>query len=665
MAQRVRLNPLRAVLLVTLLLSALALYRFTRPLNASGQLQSFKWQAAVALGAVPVILTLGLLILAWSPLQERVLSWLDRGFSKLRKLGWWNLALFALVLVGLALLAYGRYGRYLSNIYPRLLLFWLAALAGSVFIRASGFERSFAELLSSSMLLTGAGMRMGTYLADVSTYPFTLGWSEASRFYYASLYFSQRIYGAAAEPTVLHPSRYLLQAVPFLIPDSPLWLHRLWQMFLWIGVTGLCAWMLARRLSIPDSLSRWDFAGWTFMFLILGPVYYHLQVPVILVLWLYNRQRSWQSLGAILLASAWAGISRVNWFPVPAMLAAMLYFMEEPVESRSIWRYLVPPFLWGILGVAVAFGAQALYALLSGNPTEQFTSSFSSDLLWYRLLPNPTYEQGILPAILLVSLPLFLVILIWLFPRRRAIHPIRLTGTGAILLILFAGGLVVSTKIGGGSNLHNMDAYLVLLMVAAAYAFFDRVGLDSPERATIQQSKSPVERAIHQGVLLLALFIPLYITVDAGGGMDIYNPQQTQEALATIREYATETAGRGEEVLFITERQLLTFHEIEGVPLVDDYEKVFLMEMAMAGNPNYLGKFHDELKNHRFGLIISEPLFTKEKGREEVFGEENDAWVNQVSKPVLCYYRPRKNLLNDVPIQILVPRDGETNCSLK
>jgi hypothetical protein len=506
---------------------------------------------------------------------------------------------------------------------------------------------------------------MGTYISDVSAYPFTLGWSEASRFYYASLYFSQRIYGAAAEPTVLHPSRYLMQAAPFLIPDSPLWLHRLWQALLWIGVTGLTAWLLARRLAIPDSLRRWAFAGWAFMFLILGPVYYHLQVPVILVLWLYNRQRPWQSLAAILLASAWAGISRVNWFPVPAMLAAALYFMEEPVDSRPIWRYLIPPFLWGILGVAVAFGAQALYALLSGNPTEQFTSSFSSDLLWYRLLPNPTYEQGILPAILLVSAPLFLVIFVWLLPRWGTIHPIRLAGIAAILLVLFAGGLVVSTKIGGGSNLHNLDAFLVLLMVVAATVFFDRFRLDWPERAAVRQPKSPVERAIHQGVLILALLIPLYITVDAGGGMDIYYQQQTQEALETIREYATETASRGEEVLFITERQLLTFHEIEGVPLVDDYEKVFLMEMAMAGNPNYLGKFHNELKNHRFGLIISEPLFTKEKGREEVFGEENDAWVNQVSKPVLCYYRPRKNLLNDVPIQILVPRDGETNCSLQ
>jgi hypothetical protein len=82
----------------------------------------------------------------------------------------------------------------------------------------------------------------------------------------------------------------------------------------------------------------------------------------------------------------------------------------------------------------------------------------------------------------------------------------------------------------------------------------------------------------------------------------------------------------------------------------------------MAGNPDYLGKFQEELKNHRFGLIVSEPLFTREKGTDEIFGEENDAWVKEVSKPVLCYYRPRKGLLSGVPIQLLVPRQGTISC---
>jgi len=85
------------------------------------------------------------------------------------------------------------------------------------------------------------------------------------------------------------------------------------------------------------------------------------------------------------------------------------------------------------------------------------------------------------------------------------------------------------------------------------------------------------------------------------------------------------------------------------------------MEMAMAGNPDYLGKFHDELKNHRFAMIVREPLFLQYKNADEIFGEENNAWVSQVSKYVFCYYEPQK-LLRNSRIQLLVPRSDPKDC---
>ena len=90
--------------------------------------------------------------------------------------------------------------------------------------------------------------------------------------------------------------------------------------------------------------------------------------------------------------------------------------------------------------------------------------------------------------------------------------------------------------------------------------------------------------------------------------------------------------------------------------MVPDYERVFLMEMAMSGNPAYLNRFHQQLKDHQFSVIVVEPLNIVYKGRASSFGEENDAWVNQVSKPVLCSYEVDKTL-RDVHIQVLVPRD--------
>jgi len=62
-----------------------------------------------------------------------------------------------------------------------------------------------------------------------------------------------------------------------------------------------------------------------------------------------------------------------------------------------------------------------------------------------------------LPGALLVLIPLLLLGLSKLKGQWSFYHPIRLLGIGSILFILFAGGVVVSVKIGGGSNLHPIE----------------------------------------------------------------------------------------------------------------------------------------------------------------------------------------------------------------
>jgi hypothetical protein len=351
----------------------------------------------------------------------------------------------------------------------------------------------------------------------------------------------------------------------------------------------------------------------------------------------------------------WAGISRVNWFPVPGMLAAALYFLEEQADSRSVWRYLAKPLAWSVLGVIAAFAAQTVYALASGNPIELFTSSFSSDLLWYRLLPNPTYPTGVIPSALLVSLPLLLIILIKLSGRWRLFHPIRLLGLAGILLVLLAGGLVVSTKIGGGSNLHNLDAYLTLLLVIAPVFFFDRAVPESTP------TPPPPARSIHWSILALAILIPAYYALASSNPVDAPTKNRIAKGLTAIESASSAAKREDGEVLFLSERQLLTFHTIQDIPLVPDYEKVFLMEMAMAENPEYLGRFHQDLSSQKFALIVSEPLTTRYKGRAKSFGEENDAWVKNVSEAVLCYYEPFRTF-RDLKIQLLKPRSEPGEC---
>lgn len=657
-----RMIFLRTTIAGTVILGGLALYLFARPFYNAGVLfASPKWMALSGLAGLLVVASLGLLVLSWTSLWGKAIQGFEAGLRLFQRLGIFNFVLFGLGIALFSYLTLGRYGHHLLNLPLRFLLFWLLVLAGSVCLRAGGLQRSWGELFAAALLFAALGYRIAAYMPDITSYPFSLGWSEASRYYYASLYFSTHIYGMSVPPTVLHPSRYLMQSLAFIIPNSPLWFHRFWQVCLWISVTAIGAFALARRLVIEDRLRWWMMFAWAFLFLLLGPVYYHLLVPVIIVLLCFDRRRFWKSLGIILLASTWAGISRINWFPVPGMLAAVLYFLEVNTGGRPFWRYLVAPLVWALSGTAVAFAAQALYAVWSGNPAEQFASSFTSDLLWYRLLPNPTYPLGILPAAVLVSLPLFLIISIWLAGRWTAYHPIRLLGLAAILLVLFTGGLVVSTKIGGGSNLHNLDAYLTMLAVITAHLLFNRFIPEQPEQSPPAQTDRQSRQSAFRFSLAFTVLLPVYLTVEFGAPLLLPSRQGAQNDFEALEKFVSQAVAQGGEVLFISEREMLTFEQIEGVPLVPEYEQVFLMEMAMAGNQVYLENFYQDLQNQRFALIVTDPLFIQYKGRTQRFGEENDAWVSRVSKPILCYYESQK-LLRNVRVQVLVPRAEIKDC---
>jgi hypothetical protein len=434
---------------------------------------------------------------------------------------------------------------------------------------------------------------------------------------------------------------------------------------LWVITSSVAGWLLVKRLSISKQIRPAAIClaiiFWAFLFLLQGPVYYHLLVMIILVLWGFNSQRFWRTLIVVVLASLWAGISRVNWLPVPGLLAAALYLLEATVQGKSLWRYLFPPAIWVLIGSGVGYASQQAYQLWSGNPPEMFGSSFTSDLLWYRLLPNPTYPLGILPSAILVSLPLLFLAGLRLIKRWREFHPIRLLGLAAILFVLFAGGIVVSVKIGGGSNLHNLDAYLSLLLVIGCFIYFERI---QPEHTvqgveTTPETIFPTQNTILRGIeglfIAAVVAVPLYFTLIAGGQLPQRDFPAAQSALQTIRQAAQQTAQNGGEVLFITQRHLLTFDYIQDVPLVPEDELVFLIEMAMSNNTSYMEAFHSALQNHRFSLIVSEPLVVQYQGRSHSFGEENDAWVERVSEPVLCYYEPSIRL-DSVGVVLYTPR---------
>ncbi|MEO5887103.1 MAG: hypothetical protein ABIQ77_05510, partial [Anaerolineales bacterium] len=535
----------------------------------------------------------------------------------------------------------------------RVLVFWYFSFMGLFALKSIRRDVPWLTALLSVAICQAVFHLLLIYWTRVTDYPFAMGWSETSRFYYPSLFLSETVYGREYAWPILHPTLHLLLAPPHLF-DASLWGHRFWQVAVRYILVGAIVPVLLRRLSIQSFSTRWIVGLWMFLFLFMGPIYFHLAIPVILLLWGFSQQDDGRTWMAVILASIWCGWSRVNWYPMPGMIAAVLYLMEVPIRGKNVWQYLSKPALWFVTGTLTAFVAQRVYIALSGVPdSSHFYTSFTSNLLWYRLMPNASYFLGILPASLLASLPLWLGMYLVISSRKEDWHPIRLTSIFAALFVLFVGGLVVSVKIGGGANLHNMDAYLSLLLIVFAYLVFARYRSENGELA------QPVAMP---WLLALALIImPAWSYLQFGVDFKSYETVRTEKILERLQQKVDEVNAQGGEVLFITQRHLISMNMLENVTLVPEYEREDLMEMVMADNLGYLARFRDDIGNQRFALIIVDPLNDTIMRRTRGFSEENNAWVRRVVVPILCYYREEVAYpLHE--IALYVPQEGEPLC---
>ncbi|MCW5874702.1 MAG: hypothetical protein KIS88_08685 [Anaerolineales bacterium] len=639
---------LKIALPVLAALFGLAAWQFGAQITTSGlMLTSARFRSAYWLlfACAGVLAALSMFTLVGG--AERMLAWFSNAQAVVQRLvSRAGVALGVLLALCLAysILLFTFYGNFLIQPFPRLLSFVIFTVLLTSVLAAWRGKHWVAQLPLAALLLASAYCA-ATFLNLVSAYPFSLEWSEVSRFYQASFYFSEQVYGVKLPLPVTHPSRYLLQSLPFLLAGAPLWLHRLWQAVLWICLPLLTGFMMARRL--PLGTWRWAFVLFSFLFLMQGAVFYHLLPCIFIVLWGFDSKRPWRSFAFVALASVWAGLSRVNWLPVPGALAAMLYLLEVAQGRKEGLRYLLTPLLLGAGGLLTAAGAYAVYIANSGvDDAAQFGSAFTSDLLWQRLWPTQQFPLGVLPGILLVSLPLLWVVFLRTRQRHAVLGPLRSLLTAITLLVLFVGGLVVSVKIGGGTNLHNMDAYMVLLWVLAAYL---GTGAYAP------QTGKPNKLVLPLALTTLLIGVPVLLAAFSGGPLNLPKRDAADAALSEIRQLIAEQTAVGKEVLLISQRHLLTFHNVDA-PLVHEYEKLFLMEMAISNNQPYLELFWDRVDDQRYGLIITDPLYNYiYTDAQDDLAAENNAWVANVSIPVLCAYDTLR-LYPELGIQVLQPR---------
>ena len=95
--------------------------------------------------------------------------------------------------------------------------------------------------------------------------------------------------------------------------------------------------------------------------------------------------------------------------------------------------------------------------------------------------------------------------------------------------------------------------------------------------------------------------------------------------------------------------------------LVPNYEKKAMMDKALSSDEAYFEPFFRDLAAHRFSLIVSDPLRSPIKDSDYQFGEENNAWVQWISEPVLCYYEPAVTK-PEFRLQLLVPKQVPSDC---
>jgi hypothetical protein len=614
------------------------------------------WISLFVLLSAFTILILSLLVMSFSRMGRRLVEFLESSIAGTRFQKYLGVLLLMIGMTGFAIFTSNAYFiRILGNASGvRYLIFVLFGLVGMWGIKILRKETAWMTALIVIVLCQSVIQLILFYFSQVTSYPFAMGWSETSRFYFPSLFLAEKVYGEKFPWPILHPTLHLLLAPPYLF-EAPLWFHRFWQVALRFLLVGLIVPPLLERLSINNRPLRWLAALWMFLFLFTGPIYFHLAIPVIIVLWGFSLQNGRRTWVAIILASLWCGWSRVNWYPVPAMIAAVLYLLEEPIAGKKLWQYLLKPFLWLITGTTVAFISQRIYISLSGiSDSGSFYTSLSSDLLWYRLLPNASYFLGLIPAALLLSLPMWIVIyMVIRVDMNQAWHPVRLLLILAALFVLFLGGLAVSLKIGGGVDLHNLDAYLLLLLIVFSYIVFARYRLENGELSR------PI--ALPWILVLAVIFMPVWSSMRFNLGFKAYDVTKTQATLESLQDRVDKINAQGGEILFITQRQLISMHMLEEVRLVPEYEREDLMEMAMGNNAEYLGKFRTDMENQRFALIVVDPLKFNIMSKNRSFAEENNVWVRRVMRHILCNYR-QDTIFPEDEIALYVPQEGERQC---
>lgn len=548
----------------------------------------------------------------------------------------------------------------LGGIGLAILILTAGAMLGYVIWSPPQPGSHFMQGYLKSLIFTFAVALVISRVLSASSYPFSLGWSEGNRLWDYSLMFGSGRYDFPAEENIfglISPGRAIVWGLPFLFPSAGIYAARFWAQLINILPYTIFAYLLLDASGV-ERKSRWLFAAWGFLFLSQGPVYPHLIVAAIIMI-LGVRTRSIYLAAILVAASAFfAYYSRWSWVYAPGLWAGMLALMraDAPSLHRRDWPKLARPVVLGLSGfiggqllpifIRIPSGTHPQTADAAGALNLSNKSAFTQELLWERLWPNATFGPGVILGLLIIVVPL----VVWIALSKRSsaaqLNTLQKFGLAFPIFAFLVVGVIASTKIGGGGDLHNLDMFFVSMLILAAWFWRDVI-------SWLQQSDHLGGRHFLVCFMLLAPLI-YSLMYSYSPPLELPSKEQTSFSLVEIQAAVDQAKEQG-EVLFLDQRQLLTFGFMPDVPLVDVYEKKVLIDFAMSGDQAYFDDFYSDLANQRFTLIISEPVNLRLSGGEGPFAEENDVWVEWVSTYLLRYYKVLKTY-KSIGVQLLVPR---------
>ncbi len=672
---------LRAVVFAAVLaVLALALVEVGQAGWASGHdilRYSFKWAATLAGFAIG----LGLLAaLAWAVLYRS--EWLARHLARLNPGRVRGLIALALLVLPAWLLLYSPWGDLFNGFFFRLTLFLAACGLAALFWTPRPSLPGW-EILLLVGLLCGSLFSLAKLFVNVTDYPFSLAWSEGNRLYDYSALWGRELYNFPADQPLyaaIDPGRQALGGLPWLfMAQPPIWLVRAWGGLV-VSIPYILLGLLAVRRDRANPRPWLWFGLWTFLFLNQGPIYTPLVLAAALVA-LARRAPLWLAFLLVMLSGYIAYHSRLSWMIAPALWAGMLALADGGSQPpRAAWLRglalgvagvlgsfvltVVWPPLWvyfqGLFAGTVSETAPGTAAIVAGTVASGAVSVVETSaqiatqqtLLWQRLLPNASFGMGVLLGLLLATLPL--ILLLGWAARRGYWQPGRWPGLAVLAAqAVFLGvGLTASVKVGGGLDLHNLDMFLVGMVFVAALGW----EAARPAEWLARLRTSPAARA----GLLLAIYIPAFVPMVDAHPLALPSQEVTQTTLRNVQAYVSCAAQHG-PVLFMDQRQLLTFGAVENVPLIAHYEKKEVMDAALAADSAYFEEFYADLEAGRFSLIVSERAAVIYKEGGASLADENNAWVTWVSEPLLRYYESAIDS-KQVRIELFLPIERDFEC---